>query len=75
MAPKPLAKLFDLQVSLTTDGNILVNYEGPPNPDDLEKAFDEWNNEYENTHKIVSLTRYLKDYSEKQIKDIYKILG
>tara|TARA_Y100001973_G_C4981500_1_gene224424 strand:- start:197 stop:424 length:228 start_codon:yes stop_codon:yes gene_type:complete len=75
MAPKPLAKLFNLQVSLTTDGNILVNYEGPPNPDDLERAFDEWNDEYENTHKIVSLTRYLKDYSENQIKDIYKILG
>ena len=75
MAPKPLAKLFDLQVSLTTDGNILVNYEGPPNPDDLERAFDEWNDEYENTHNIVSLTSYLKDNSEKQIKDIYKILG
>jgi len=42
MASKPLAKLFNLQVSLTTDGNILVNYEGPPNPDDLERAFDEY---------------------------------
>ncbi len=75
MSNKELASLFELKISLTTRGDILVDSIGPPDPDSLEKVFDEWNDEYESTKKIVALAKYLKNYTEEQIKDIRKVIG
>ena len=74
MANKKLASLLELKVSLNTDGNVVVDYTSPPDEITLEEAFDEWDEEYENTKKIVSLVKYLKNIVELQIKDISKIL-
>ena len=74
MANKKLASLLELKVSLNTDGNVVVDYTSPPDEIALEEAFDEWDEEYENTKKIVSLVKYLKNIVELQIKDISKIL-
>ena len=61
-------------MSINTDGNVVLDYTGPPDPDSLEKAFDEWNDEYENTKKFVSLVKYLQNMLEMHTKDISKIL-
>tara|TARA_Y100000401_G_C8280593_1_gene203224 strand:- start:636 stop:863 length:228 start_codon:yes stop_codon:yes gene_type:complete len=70
MAPKHDALLYKMSVSLTQDGNVAIDFEGPPSPDDIEAAFDEWNADFENTKKIVSLVKYLRDYSDRQYRDL-----
>ena len=47
MSDKELANLLEFKVSINTDGNVVLDYTSPPDPDSLEKAFDEWNDEYE----------------------------
>ena len=74
MSDKELANLLEFKVSINTDGNVVLDYTSPPDPDSLEKAFDEWNDEYENTKKFVSLVKYLKNMLEMHTKDISKIL-
>ena len=69
-----LANLFEFKVSLNRDGNVIIDYCGPPDPVEVEEAFDKWNEEYENTKKIVSLINYLKNYTKIQIQDIGSIL-
>ena len=64
------ALLYKMSVSLTQDGNVAVDFEGPPSPESIEAAFDEWNPDFENTKKIVSLVEYLRDYSDRQYEDL-----
>ena len=71
---RELANLLEFKVSINTDGNVVLDYTSPPDPDILEKAFDEWNGEYENTKKFVSLVKYLQNMLEMHTKDISKIL-
>ena len=59
-----------MSVSLTKDGNIAIDFEGPPAAEDIEQAFDDWNPDFENTKKIVSLVEYLRDYSDRQYEDL-----
>lgn len=59
-----------MSVLLTQDGNIAIDFEGPPSAKDIEEAFDNWNSDFENTKKIVSLVEYLRDYSDKQYEDL-----
>ena len=70
MSTKRDALLYKMSVSLTQDGNVAVDFEGPPSPESIEAAFDEWNADFENTKKIVSLVEYLRDYSDKQYEDL-----
>jgi len=74
MTDKELANLLEFKVSINTDGNVVLDYTSPPDADRLEKAFDEWNDEYENTKKFVSLVKYLQNMLEMHTKDISKIL-
>ena len=73
MSQKRDALLYKMSVSLTQDGNISIDFEGPPSPEDIEEAFDAWNPDFENTKKIVSLVKYLRDYSDRQhrLKEFY----
>jgi len=64
------ALLYKMSVSLTKDGNVAIDFEGPPSAEDIEAAFDEWNVDFENTKKIVSLVKYLRDYSDRQYEDL-----
>ena len=52
---RELANLLEFKVSINTDGNVVLDYTSPPDPDSLEKAFDEWNDEYENTKNLCLL--------------------
>ena len=70
MYSKSNALLYRMSVSLTKDGEIAVDFEGPPEPNDIEKAFDDWDKDFEHTKKIVSLVEYLRDYSNKQYEDL-----
>ena len=45
-----------MSVLLTQDGNIAIDFEGPPSAKDIEEAFDSWNSDFENTKKIVNNT-------------------
>ena len=70
MSSKSDALLYKMSVSLTKDGNIAIDFEGPPAAEDIEQAFDDWIPDFENTKKIVSLVEYLRDYSDKQYEDL-----
>ena len=70
MSTKRDALLYKMSVFLTQDGNVAVDFEGPPSPESIEAAFDEWNADFENTKKIVSLVEYLRDYSDRQYEDL-----
>ena len=74
MTDRELANLLEFKVSINTDGNVVLDYTSPPDLDSLEKVFDEWNDEYENTKKFVSLVKYLQNMLEMHTKDISKIL-
>ena len=69
------AQLFNFNVQLNTEGQIEINFEGPPAPADVEDAFNEWDEDFEHTKKIVSLVTYLQNYSELVNKDINSILS
>jgi|TARA_R110000823_G_scaffold312160_1_gene438675 hypothetical protein len=70
MSLKSDALLYKMSVSLTPDGNVSIDFEGPPAAEDIEAAFDSWNPEFESTKKIVSLVEYLQDYSNRQYEDL-----
>ena len=70
MSTKRDALLYKMAVSLTQDGNVAIDFEGPPSVKDIEDAFDSWNSDFENTKKIVSLVKYLRDYSDRQYEDL-----
>ncbi len=75
MASNKLAELYNFCVSINQDGNIILDYRGPPDSEDIEKVFDAWDSEYEHTKKIVTLCEYLRNYSKVQEKDINGIIS
>lgn len=64
------ATLFSVAVLLTQNGEIAVDVQGPPNPKQLEEAFNNWNEDYEHTKKIASLAKYLQGYSNRFVDDL-----
>jgi hypothetical protein len=52
------AQLFSLTAHLRQDGNVEINKESV-RPDDFQKEMDAGVPEYEGTHSIASLLRYL----------------
>ena len=74
MSPKRDALLYKMSVSLTQDGYISLDLEGPPSPEDIEAAVDAGNPDFENTKKIVSLVKYLRDYSDRQHRDLQSFI-
>ncbi len=69
------ALLYTFKVSLNTNGELVVDWEGPPSSQEVIDAFDEWNEDYEHTKKIASLCDHLRDYSNFQYNEIRKILS
>ena len=69
------ALLYSFKVSINIDGELVVDWEGPPSPQDIENAFDSWNEDYEHTKKIASLCSHLRDYSSFQYEEIKKMLA
>tara|TARA_R100000315_G_C5164340_1_gene94692 strand:+ start:326 stop:484 length:159 start_codon:yes stop_codon:yes gene_type:complete len=46
-----IALLYQFKVSLNTNGELVVDWQGPPSSHDVINAFDEWNEDYEQTKK------------------------
>lgn len=69
------ALLYTFKVSLNTNGELVVDWEGPPSSQEVIDAFDEWNEDYEQTKKIASLCDHLRDYSNFQYNEIRKLLS
>ena len=74
MSKKADALLYRMSVSITSSGDIALDFEGPPSAKDIENIFDKWNPEFEHTNKIVSLVNYLRDYSDQQYRDFKGII-
>ena len=74
MSKKADALLYRMSVSITSSGDIALDFEGPPSAKDIENIFDKWNPEFEHTKKIVSLVKYLRDYSDQQYRDFKGII-
>ena len=74
MSKKTDALLYRMSVSITSSGDIALDFEGPPSAKDIENIFDKWNPEFEHTKKIVSLVNYLRDYSDQQYRDFKGII-
>jgi len=70
----PQATLFKLEVLLNTEGEIVLEASQPPDSKLVEKAFDNWNCNFEETKKIVSLVEYLRDYQNNFIKGVEKFI-
>tara|TARA_R100001086_G_scaffold240551_2_gene166754 strand:- start:2869 stop:3078 length:210 start_codon:yes stop_codon:yes gene_type:complete len=60
------AQLFSLTAHLRQDGNVELNKESV-RPEDLEKEMDTGVPDYEGTHSIVSLLRYLNSSADEII--------
>jgi hypothetical protein len=56
---KPKAQLFKFEVNLLTDGNVEMLFDSV-NPEDFERTMNEGMPEYEGSHSVASLLRYLK---------------
>jgi hypothetical protein len=74
MSKKTDALLYRMSVSITSSGDIALDFEGPPSAKDIENIFDKWNPEFEHTKKIVSLVNYLRDYSDQQYRDFKGVI-
>ena len=74
MSKKADALLYRMSVSITSSGDIALDFEGPPSAKDIENIFDKWNPEFEHTKKIVSLVKYLRNYSDQQYRDLKGII-
>lgn len=61
------AQLFSLTAHLRQDGNVEINKESV-RPDDFQKEMDAGVPEYEGTHSIASLLRYLNTSADEIIE-------
>ena len=53
------AKLFSLEANLLTNGNVELTWDGV-DPDDFEREMNLGMPEYEGSHSVASLIRYLR---------------
>ena len=70
-----IIRLFKFEVGLNQESKIVIDYEMPPDSGEIEKAFDDWNEDYDQTKKIVSLVKYLRDYGNRQCDDIQSFIS
>ena len=64
---KPKAKLFRLEANLLTNGNVEILYDAV-NPEDFERTMNEGMPEYEGSHSVASLVRYLRSVAEEAVE-------
>ncbi len=74
-SPKSIALLYQFKVSLNTNGELIVDWEGPPSSQEVVNAFDEWNEDYEQTKKIAWLGDLLRDSGHFHNNEIRRVLS
>lgn len=62
-----IANLFRFEANLLRDGNVEVKYDAV-RPEDFERAMNEGMPEYEGSHSIASLIRYLKSVGDEAVE-------
>ena len=63
---KPKAQLFKLEANLLTNGNVELLYDSV-RPEDFERAMNKGMPEYEGSHSIASLLRYLQSMGDEMM--------
>ena len=66
------AKLFELQVSLNSSGQVITEFNYIER-DNLITALDGWRKDYPNTHVLGSIVDYLKGVGHDIEKDVGKL--
>lgn len=64
---KPKAQLFKLEANLLTNGSIELTYDSV-RPEDFERTMNEGMPEYEGSHSVASLLRYLRTVAEEAMQ-------
>ena len=64
---KPKAQLFKLEANLLTNGNVELLYDSV-RPEDFERTMNEGMPEYEGSHSIASLLRYLRTIADEAMQ-------
>ena len=64
---KPRAKLFHFEANLLQDGNVELVYDAV-HPDDFEKTMNMGMPEYEGSHTVASLIRYLRTMADEMLE-------
>ena len=64
---KPKAQLFKLEANLLTNGNIELTYDSV-RPEDFERTMNEGMPEYEGSHSVASLLRYLRTVADEAMQ-------
>ena len=60
---KPKAQLFKLEANLLTNGNVELLYDSV-RPEDFERTMNKGMPEYEGSHSVASLLRYLRTVAD-----------
>jgi hypothetical protein len=64
---KHKAQLFKLEANLLTNGNVEILYDSV-RPEDFERTMNEGMPEYEGSHSVASLLRYLRTVAEEAMQ-------
>ena len=64
---KPKAQLFKLEANLLTNGNVELTYDSV-RPEDFERTMNEGMPEYEGSHSVASLLRYLRTVADEAMQ-------
>ena len=65
-SPKSIALLYQFKVSLNTNGELIVDWEGPPSSQEVVNAFDEWN---EDSRAFKEVIFQLRKYFDGRLKE------
>jgi hypothetical protein len=64
---KPKAHLFRLEANLLTNGNVEILYDSV-SPEDFERTMNKGMPEYEGSHSVASLIRYLRGVADEAMQ-------
>lgn len=64
---KPKAQLFKLEANLLTNGSVELTYDSV-RPEDFERTMNEGMPEYEGSHSVASLLRYLRTMADEAMQ-------
>ena len=64
---KPKAQLFKLEANLLTNGSVELLYDSV-RPEDFERTMNKEKPEYEGSHSVASLLRYLRTVADEAMQ-------
>lgn len=64
---KQKAQLFRLEANLLTNGNVEILYDSV-RPEDFERTMNQGMPEYEGSHSVASLVRYLRTMADEAMQ-------